>query len=455
LLGGAAFELEEELRAAGHLDARVAIEVERVADRAAAVTFEVAAGERYRLGAVEVAGLGATRPALVRRLVGASPGDLLGEPELDEARAALFESGLFTSVAVTPQRAEEGDPANARLGVEVEEAPRFQLGYGLRYETDVGLGVVVDAVDRNVAGWGLQLGARLLYRSDDQRARLWFSSPRLAGSRLTLEGFAQVAEEILDEGEELETFIDSFDTGLQLTRPFGARSRAGAYARFREETFSFEDPFFGPFEETLRFPVLGVQYLYGGVQDPFQRASRGLWASVDLSGSDDAIGGQLRFVRLFGQVGLVTSPLRVAGRTVDWAQLYRLGAAEAFDQELVRAERFFAGGAFSVRGYPREGIGPLESLGDLERPLGGEALLVVNQELRFPVAGDFSGVLFVDAGNVWESVDGFGDDFVVGVGAGARWQSPIGLLRVDLAAPLDRREGEKRLWVYFGFGHVF
>ncbi|HVS62257.1 MAG TPA: translocation/assembly module TamB domain-containing protein [Thermoanaerobaculia bacterium] len=455
LIADAAFALEEDLRASGRLDARVAIEVERIAEREADVTFEVAPGERYRLGEVEVAGLGATSPALVRRLVGSSPGDLLGEPELDEARAALFESGLFTSVAVAPQRGEGSDPARAQLGIEVEEAPRFQLGYGLRYETDVGLGVVVDAVDRNVAGWGLQLGARLLHRSDDQRARLWFASPRLAGSRLTLEGFAQVAEEILDEGEELETRIDSFDSGLQLSRPLGARSRAGAYARFREETFSFDDPFFGPFEETLRFPVLGVQYLYRGVQDPFQRASRGLWASIDLSGSDDAIGGQLRFVRLFGQVGLVSSPLRVAGRTVDWAQLYRVGVADAFDQDLVRAERFFAGGAFSVRGYPREGIGPFESLGDFERALGGEALFVVNQELRFPIAGDFGGVLFIDAGNVWESVDGFGDDLLVGVGAGARWQSPIGLLRLDLAAPLDRREGEKKLWVYFGFGHVF
>jgi outer membrane translocation and assembly module TamA len=315
--------------------------------------------------------------------------------------------------------------------------------------------VVVDAVDRNLAGWGAQIGARLLYRSDDQRARLWFSSPRLAGSELVLEGFAQVAEEVLDEGEELETRIDSFDSGLQLSRPLGGRSRGGVYARFREETFSFDDPFFGPFEETLRFPILGVQYLYRGVQDPFQRASRGLWASADLSGSDEEIGGQLRFVRLFGQVGLVTSPFQVAGRTVDWAQLYRIGLADAFDQDLVRAERFFAGGAFSVRGYPREGLGPLESLGDVERPLGGEALFVMNQELRFPIAGDFGGVVFLDAGNVWERVDDFGQDLVFGVGAGARWRSPVGLLRLDLAVPLDAREGEKKLRLYFGFGHVF
>jgi outer membrane protein assembly factor BamA len=455
-LAVAAFELEDELRGSGYLDARVGVEVVPLAETdSAAVTFDIAPGEPYRLGEIEVAGLRATNPALVRRLVGTSPGDVLGAAELDQARRALFESGLFSGVVVQPRRGEDEDPARTRLGVEVEEIPRFQLGYGLRYETEVGLGAVVDAVDRNVAGWGLQLGARLLYRSDDQRARLWFTSPRLAGSRFVLEGFTQLAEEVLDEGEELETFIDSFDSGLQLSRPFGARSRVGLYTRFREETFAFEDPFFGRFEETLRFPVLGLQYLYLGDQDPFQRTSQGLWASVDLSGSDEAIGGQLSFARLFGQVGLVTSPFHLAGRRVDWAQLYRVGLAEAFDQELLRGERFFAGGAFSVRGYEREGLGPRESFGDIERPLGGEALFVMNQELRFPIFGDFGGVLFLDVGNVWEQVGDFGEDLEVGVGAGARWRSPVGLLRLDVAAPLDPREGEKKLRLYFGFGHVF
>jgi translocation and assembly module TamA len=82
-------------------------------------------------------------------------------------------------------------------------------------------------------------------------------------------------------------------------------------------------------------------------------------------------------------------------------------------------------------------------------------LFLVNQELRFPIAGDFGGVLFLDVGNVWEEVGDFGRDLEVGVGAGARWSSPVGLLRLDLAAPLDPREGEQKLRFYFGFGHVF
>jgi outer membrane translocation and assembly module TamA len=100
-------------------------------------------------------------------------------------------------------------------------------------------------------------------------------------------------------------------------------------------------------------------------------------------------------------------------------------------------------------------LGPRESFGDIERPLGGEALFVMNQELRFPIFRDFGGVLFLDVGNVWEQVGDFGQDLEFGVGAGARWRSPVGLLRLDVAAPLDPREGEKKLRLYFGFGHVF
>ena len=427
-LATAAFELEDALRERGYLEARVDAAVSRAeGERSAAVAFEVDAGEQYRLGALELDGLGATSPGLVRRLVGVSPGEVIGQPELEDARRALFESRLFSGVVVQPELEEGGDAKHVRLGVEVEEVPRYQLGYGLRYETEEGLGAVVDAVDRNLAGWGLQLGGRLLYREDDQEARVWLSSPRLGGTHYVLDGFVSLEEEVLDAGEEVETFIDSFETGLQLSRPLGERFRAGVYAKFREETFAFEDPFFGPFEETLRFPVLGLQFRYRETDDPFQRNAQGLWASLDLSGTDESLGGQLEFLRLFGQVGLVVPSFRLAGRRVEWAQLYRIGAADAFEQELVRGERFFAGGSYSVRGYPREGLGPVETLGDVERPLGGEALFVVNQELRVPLFGDFGGVLFVDGGNVWEQVDEFGDDLVFSVGVGARWRSPIGL----------------------------
>jgi translocation and assembly module TamA len=66
----------------------------------------------------------------------------------------------------------------------------------------------------------------------------------------------------------------------------------------------------------------------------------------------------------------------------------------------------------------------------------------------------FSGVAFLDAGNVWEDGD-FGSDLLTSVGFGLRADTPLGLLRLDLARPLDRREGERDFELYFGFGNTF
>ena len=86
----------------------------------------------------------------------------------------------------------------------------------------------------------------------------------------------------------------------------------------------------------------------------------------------------------------------------------------------------------------------------------GDRLFIVNQELRFPLPGDwFSGLVFFDAGDVWESREAIDSGLFKSVGLGLRASTPAGPLRFDVAFPLDRRDGDDRVKVYFGFGHVF
>ena len=93
----------------------------------------------------------------------------------------------------------------------------------------------------------------------------------------------------------------------------------------------------------------------------------------------------------------------------------RLGLARTFEgEELIPSERFFAGGASSVRGYREEDLGPRSILGDAS---GGAALLIFNEELRFPIYRWLRGVGFVDLGNVYPTVDEISlADLQVGVG---------------------------------------
>ena len=136
------------------------------------------------------------------------------------------------------------------------------------------------------------------------------------------------------------------------------------------------------------------------------------------------------------------------------ASAVRLGLARTFEgEELIPSERFFAGGASSVRGYREEDLGPRSIFGDAK---AARALLVFNEELRFPIYRWLRGVGFVDLGNVYPTVDEISlGDLQVGAGAGVRLDTPVGLFRVDLGIPANPRSFDPKWRVYFGLGHAF
>ena len=92
----------------------------------------------------------------------------------------------------------------------------------------------------------------------------------------------------------------------------------------------------------------------------------------------------------------------------------------------------------------------------LSQSLGGQAVLVLNQELRFPIWKQLAGGVFWDAGNVWALARDFSPgDLRQDVGAGLRLMLPFGPVRVEYAFVLNRRPGESSGRVVFGLGHAF
>jgi outer membrane translocation and assembly module TamA len=175
-----------------------------------------------------------------------------------------------------------------------------------------------------------------------------------------------------------------------------------------------------------------------------------LFLSLALTWSPEFLATQMPYVSGFGQF---QSYLRF-GPGLVWAAAVRIGATEAFGRKLVAARRFFAGGGNSIRGFKQDGVGPIDPL--LGAPAGGEAVFVINQELRFPILGPVSGVVFYDAGNVYSILrDVRVGDIRQGLGLGLRWKSPIGLIRADYGANLRPRPGEKRGVFYLSIGQVF
>jgi outer membrane protein insertion porin family len=132
-----------------------------------------------------------------------------------------------------------------------------------------------------------------------------------------------------------------------------------------------------------------------------------------------------------------------------WGQLNSLGGVPP----LTVFDLFFkAGGTQTVRGYKQDELTGYEAFGI---PLGGTRLVVLNQEIRVPIAGIFRGVLFADAGNTFADRTKFSpSDLAVGVGFGLRIKTPLAPIRIDLGYPLPRRPGSSLRW-HFSIGQMF
>lgn len=106
--------------------------------------------------------------------------------------------------------------------------------------------------------------------------------------------------------------------------------------------------------------------------------------------------------------------------------------------------RFFAGGDQSIRGYDYKSLSTLRD-GELS---GGQNLAVASLEYNYRFLPAWRGAVFVDAGNAFD--EKFSDDVKVGVGLGVRWSSPIGPIRVDVAAGVSESSLPIRLHFFIG-----
>jgi outer membrane protein insertion porin family len=469
--------LRQAYRDKGFAEAQVSARTAWNADQTLAdVTIEAFEGEQMVLDRVIVRGNERTASQVIQRTLGVRPGQPFSETRRLEVERDLYRLGIFSSVQVELSRAGTGSSARDLI-VRVEEGlPRrvsYSLGveYGSTDETKWRPRGGFSFIHNNVAGRAFSLRTDLRVSQLDQSFRVLFDQPYAGRFPVPLTESVFFFNETKDHWD-----VQRWGARIEAARTFKSRRASLAYDyRFVDTTI---DPGFGlidvdrqdrPYEISSLIP----SFLWDRRNDPVL-ATRGWSSLVQLQYAFPVLTAKADFLKVFLQQ---TQYLNL-GRPGVLAASVRAGGIEPFEglgfddpevppglpnRDVFIDERFFLGGGTTHRAYGRDDLGTrFETLfprpNDAEHfaPVGGNGMLLVNLEYRFPIAGPVEGTLFYDAGNVWADWRSIGfSGLKGGAGVGVRYLSPIGPLRLDVGWKLDAESGEPRHAVSLIFGNPF
>ena len=427
-------------RDGGYPQVEVTPEVLLSADRTqATIVLHVVPGTRMLVDHIVIAGLRRTREEVVRRELQVEEAQPLGLQKVLESQRRLSALGVFRRTSLTEMDPESEERRS--LVVSVEEAPVTTVAYGVGYAERDRLRGSVEVSRRNLFGMDRSVStfARISFKGS--RLLASYREPYVLGRKQEL--FVTAFRE-----EEDRPFFDFVrfggfvQTGFRLAAPLNLIVR---YTYQKTDTFNIEDPSQVGREFTaskLSGPSLS---LINDTRDDPLDPHRGRFLSADIVLSHAVIGGN-SFVKGFLQA---SSYHRLTARNV-LALSARLGLARTFGLDeplfLPRADRFYAGGDYSLRGFPLDAV----------NLRGGNGLILAGAELRAEAARSFSTAIFGEAGNVYPLVSEMSlRDLRYTAGIGLRYRSAFGPLRLDWGHKLNRRPGESASHFHFTVGHAF
>jgi outer membrane protein insertion porin family len=448
-------------------------------DRERVVVLHAEPGELAHFGRVQINGTSSVSDRIVRRQLVYRPGDLFQQSKVIESQRALYGLELFEFANVEPLKTDE-QPTDVPTRVTVTEGKHRKLNFGLGYGSEEKARVQIDWRHVNFFGGARTAGVLARYSGLDRGVKLNFNEPYFFSRHYTFGLTGQYWH-----SDEPAFRLDTSGGRATITRRF-ARGARPMLSRNAESSLSFtylnewED--YKISESTLNDPTQRDDLIALGL-DPETGSGRGLTSAVLLDGGRNTTGNLLDARRgyvatvHFEQAGKwlrgdfdyyeITAEGRYYHTISDRAVLAiraRLGSIDGFgssQQDIVPFfKRYFLGGSTGMRGWGRFEVSPL-SEGD---PIGGQSTLNFSTELRVPIRGNFSGVLFFEGGNVWLNPWDFNlNDLRYDAGPGIRYNTPVGPLRLDVGFQLNRIEGlivngepePRHFRIHFSIGQAF
>ncbi len=413
-----------------HSEAQVDAEQHRVV-----LQITLDSGPQVRLGPVQVIGSERYSEEQARRLARLRSGQPYHANDLLEAQQHLVLSGFYDAVFVALDT--EGPPEAMPVRIELKETlrQRWQLGVGVR--SDTGPRLSVEHTQHRVPGLDWRAVTRLSLDRVLQSASVDLLSPPseslwrwgVAGraEHQQLSGYELSSQRLRAGRSQLGERIDrhyylQYDNADTTGEQAGSRNAASAHYAWTWRYF-----------DSLPFPrrgwglglEVGSGTTLGTERVPYARSyARALWLLP--------LGSRGMRLALRGEAGAV------ATRNAD---------------NIPSTQLFLAGGERSVRGYGPGSIGVTGASGAVS---AGRYLGTGSVEWQIPIRrqgrpSDWEALLFWDAGAVANRPAELRQRLQHGVGVGARWQSPVGPLEIDLARAIETGRWRVHLAVGFRF----
>ena len=410
------------------------------------VTYTLDPGRVMRFGPLVVGGLERLDPAYVEGRLRWQRGEIYDASKVEETRRALIETGLFSTVRITPT-VDPQNPEDARMTIEPTERLHRTIGAGLVYNTSQGIGARAFWENRNLFGYAeyLRLSAEVGQQIDAFRAN--FRRPDFLAID---QDFLATAEVANDNPVAYRSRRAIATAGIE--RRFDHLVTGGvSFEVEKANVVQLAD--INPRTGTQRYELAGLPaYLKLDTTDNLLNPTTGYRAQLSATPAHTFSGSNLTFVTSFIS-GSTYWTLGSEERAILAGKL-ALGSLDGAPlSQLPSDQRIYAGGGGSIRPYGYLMAGPLAPN---NVPIGGRSSLVLNLEARIKITETIGIVPFVDAGSYYESpVPQLGRTLLYGVGLGLRYYTAFGPLRLDLATPLHKRSGDSPIQVYISLGQAF
>lgn len=393
------------------------------------VTYRLQKNQKVFIRRITVSGNKKTRENVIRRELAIAGGDKFSGEKLAKSKQRLSKLAFFESVDI--ETVPTSQPNQMDLNVNVKEKATGSFSLGAGYSSVDNVFLTGQIQENNFLGKGYNISFRGNISTVTSLFQLTFWNPHLYDGPLGVGFDAYNRERDYDD-------YDLATSGGRLKFAYTIGEYTRLYWNARLEKYSVED-----IERTASQEIRDIKgdnwsrtlsiSAKRDTTDKKYNPTKGTINTISVEYAGGILGGDDNFTKTTYDFSYYQPTF--------WKFIFKWRWKFGYlfknkDKDIPDFEKFYLGGINSVRGYDYRDISCTDREG---RDIGGYKSFFTNYELIFPIKEDMGllGLFFFDAGDVWDENESMDLDLYKSIGAGIRWNSPLGPLRLEYGYPLD------------------